>query len=201
MQGIMFSEAMFHATIEGRKTQTRRIVPYRCNDGTQDSEYITINKVGSVYYRGMNIQSRFKLGETVFIQEPYYITHYQGGLLDLEWKECVKYKYGTKYENYEWAWKNKLYMPAKYARHFIKITGVRCERVQDISDEDCLKEGMISELDGSEVGNMVYWFKGTNDYYHYNPKKAYANLFDSIHGKGTWDSNPYVWIYDYKLIK
>jgi hypothetical protein len=57
-------------------------------------------------------------------------------------------------------------MPEILAQHFIEITGVHCERLQDISDEDCLKSGVFLDR-----------------------------------GKGTWERNPYVWVYEFKLLK
>jgi len=130
-------------------------------------------------------------------------------------------------------------MPAKYARHFIEITGVRCERVQEISDEDCIKEGIV-EFDGYHVVDCGH------DYdYCYNcggtglcnglgaglgviydcecsyckdrgkygidckkftivkdtPQQAYAALFDKINRKGSFERNPYVFCYSFKLTK
>jgi len=120
-------------------------------------------------------------------QEPYSF-----GLED----ETV-YKYSS-LEIKGYKWENKLFMPAKYARYFIEITGVRCERLQDISDEDCLKEG----IERCNLKNHFgVWENDKFTIYGFTPRDDYAALFDKINGKGTWDSNPLVWIYDYKLIK
>jgi len=181
----MFSEDMFNAVIEGRKTQIRRIVKPQ-PDELDLKSWSTFERT----------RPRYKVGETVYIKESYYITHYQGGLMDLEQKESVIYKYNTKYENYEWAWENKLSMPEKYSRYFIEFTGIRCERVRSINNEDCLKEGIIE----SKYIRKHYKYK--RDGYLYNTlKDAYAAMFDSINGKGAWESNPYVWIYSFILKK
>ena len=234
MKGILFTEPMFNAVIEGRKTQTRRIVKKQTKDSYQIVEMVSIEKGEHVKYYGFRTKEQYdnlskwsknnkeytfmgreynrkhftqplyKVGETVYIKEPYYITRYQGGLMDLEWKECVKYKYGTKEENYEWRWNNPRTMAASQARYFIEITAVRYERLQDISDEDCLKEG-IEELNAGEI------VRGYPDYIQYStdgggshfdtPQQAYAALIDKINGKGTWACNPYVWVCDFKLSK
>lgn len=99
-------------------------------------------------------------------------------------------------------WKNKLFMPQWAARHFIEITAVRAERLQDISEEDCLKEGItrqqIIRLDqvwyqnGFSVNGLIGWPTA---------QQTYAALIDKINGKGIFQSNPYVWVYDFKLIK
>ena len=197
MKGIMFTEAMFHATVEGRKTMTRRIINPQpiCLDGRCNGKDIG-NPVGE---KGL-IPPRYKLGETVYLKEPYYITNYLGGIMDSEWKKSIKYKYGTKYENYTWEWSKKRTIPAKYARYFIEITGVRCERLQNISDEDCVREGLIQRTT-TNIESMCFPFTFDNKNYYAIRQEAYAALIDSINGKGTWDSNPWVWVYDYKLIK
>ena len=189
----MFSEAMFHATIEGRKTQTRRIINSKTIEKLD--EYWSWRECAlsqctseiSVEADATTSFASYRVGETVYIKEPYSF-----GLED----ETV-YKYSS-LEIKGYKWENKLFMPAKYARYFIKITGVRCERVQDISDEDCLKEG-IKPIPQKYNAAFIYNYGGSDC--ENTPKRAYAELFDSINGKGTWGSNPYVWVYDYKLIK
>jgi hypothetical protein len=94
-------------------------------------------------------------------------------------------------------------MPAKYARYFIKIIAVRCERLQDISDEDCLKEGIKINEDAEIIGypfgiKFPYYFEGGSNWQL--PREAYAALTDKINGKGMWDGNPFVWMYDYELV-
>lgn len=107
--------------------------------------------------------------------------------------------------------------------HQILIKNIRIERLQDISDEDCLAEGI--EYDSAE-GLPLYWvpvsYEGISweeykaldyevsrhecdgkpgTYFWDNPRQAFAALIDKINGKGTWDSNPYVWAYDFELVK
>ena len=92
--------------------------------------------------------------------------------------------------------------------HQIRITNVRIQRLQDISDEDCLREGITDMGIG---GSLRYSFtknvKQTNgDVIDFSnnfasAKEAFANLIDKISGKGTWQNNPFVWVYDFELIK
>ena len=177
MKGIIFTEPMFRAAIEGRKTQTRRILNPQPKD---------------IYDAAWNRKPRYNEREKVYIKEPYFFDEY---------KNQVAYKYypsilpsGCLNGYY---YKNKLFMPAKYARYFIEITSVRCERVQNISDDDCRKEG-IEEFKGAYLAPQGCHI--IPDYGNISsPKNAYAALFDKINGKGSWDSNPYVWVYTYKL--
>lgn len=120
-------------------------------------------------------------------------------------------------------WKNKRFVKAGLMPHSIKITNIRVERLQDISDEDCLAEGVEKDL---AEGLALYWFpvhiEGISweewkarsyelsrheyegkpgEYFWGTPQEAYAALIDKINGKGTWESNPYVFVYDFELVK
>jgi hypothetical protein len=200
MKGIIFTELLFPQVISGVKFMTRRIVRPPKNSfgiiGVKDYETGKYRLYAENEYGGtLNLKTdqewlikpRYKIGETVFLKEPYdrsYIPEigekYDNPLSAAGDPKCWKtiYRFDGIYIDAEW--NNKLFMPAKYARHFIKITDVCCERLQDISDEDCIAEGIIK----------VYT----------TPQAAYAEIIDRIHGKGTWKSNPYVHVYTYKLI-
>ena len=193
MKGIIFSEAIFKAVIEGRKTQTRRIMktqPIEVWDGVpikSASDTIAIYK---------EIKLRYKVGEVVYLKEPYqYVGGYNAG---------IKYKYDND-ENINLIvgiiWKNKLFMPEKYARYFIEITDVRVERVQDISEEDCLKEGILCKKFIGDNSKYFYETPTISSGFYDTPQQAYAALIDKINGKGTWEANPFVWVYEFKLVK
>jgi len=89
------------------------------------------------------------------------------------------------------AWTNKLYIKAEFMLHHIKITGIHSDRLQNISTEDCDKEG-LDYLDdmGYTVADKIF----------HTPQEAFAYLIDKISGKGTWKSNPFVWIYEFKRV-
>lgn len=167
MKGICFIEPLFLKTKEGRKVMTRRI-----------SE-----------------KPRYKVGEILYLKEPYLPPNEDRG--------CV-YRYGMdaiKFEaNFKKAkWKNKRFMPQSAARYFIQIIGIGYEKMQDISDEDCKNEGicLIKPL-FSAPG--FHWDR--NSFYVYNtPQEAFAALIDKINGAETWESNPDVWVYHYKLVE
>ena len=92
--------------------------------------------------------------------------------------------------------------------HQIHITNVRVERLQDISDEDCLKEGIT---DMGAGGSLRYSFtenvkQTTGDPIAFSnnfaaAKEAFAHLINKVSKKGTWESNPYVFVYDFELVK
>lgn len=106
--------------------------------------------------------------------------------------ECIKYEKG---------YENKMFVKADLMPHHIRITDIRVERLHDISDEDCISEGIgirpddIQEYGVKYVkGELTLWISGDS------PLEAYTVLIDKVSGKGTWNSNPYVFVYDFRLI-
>lgn len=107
-------------------------------------------------------------------------------------------------------WDNKMFVRADLMPHQIRITGIKCERLQDISAADCLKEGIfISEYFGDNGKYHLFGFDGVfyetegwfaRDWYN-TPREAFAALIDKVSGKGTWASNPWVVAYEFELVK
>ena len=100
------------------------------------------------------------------------------------------------------AWENKMFVKAEYMPVRIKITGIDFERLQDISDDDCLAEG-IYECHDVINSNMedVKRFTFPNSTHNYaTPRDAFAALIDKVSGKGTWESNPYVYVFNFELV-
>ena len=213
MKGLIFTEPMFYAVIEVRKTQTRRIINPQpdiirsiANDLAKHPGYEISEKTWTpapAFHFLMSgskfLDPRYKVGESVYIKEPF---HNPDDFL-------IYYKYGTSVEwNSKIKWKNPRMMAARQARFFIEITDVRCERVADISDEDCLMEG-VKCFEQPIEHRFVYCYdvvpsadNGHVKYVGFNtPRDAYAALFDKINGKGSFERNPYVFVYEYKLIK
>ena len=96
-----------------------------------------------------------------------------------------------------------MFVKADLMPHHIEITDIKVERLQDISDEDCMKEGIYRLDSANGNGGIAYSFVGASDKKHiglYNtPRDAFSALIDKVSGKGTWESNPYVWVYEFKL--
>lgn len=109
-------------------------------------------------------------------------------------------------------WKNKMFVKPNLMPHSIKITNIRIERLQDISDKDCLAEGVKEVEVSNNWGNSATHTEYCITYYDKKgltkqfvspkcPQEAYAALIDKINGYGTWESNPYVFVYDFELVK
>ena len=204
MKKIMFNDkyGLTQAVLEGRKTQTRRMFLKR-------GEESLLHGITPEYL--ISVRSRYTLGETIAIAQKYEDLIKNDEFYRLCGKngmplECIKYERGCN---------NKMFVRADLMPHHIRITKIRMERLQDISDEDCLKEGICR----SDIKNTLWGvapIRGEGEsgttYEHsvlgYGPwhlfpsvKRAYASLIDRISGKGTFKSNPYVFVYDFELIE
>lgn len=93
-----------------------------------------------------------------------------------------------------------MFVRADLMPHKIRITNVRVERLQDISDEDCLREGIFWDYgDYPYMATKMYKYNAKEEYIH--PKAAFAALIDKVSGKGAWASNPWVFVYEFELVK
>ena len=203
MQKIMFNDkyGLTDAVLAKRKTQTRRII-------TNKEMLEIIKKFDSpaslflVYDRFVlnpDLRKRFidnrrvmryQMNETVAIAQSYADITPQA-----DWANSMIRKE-------EIGWNNKMFVRAEDMPHHICIAKIRIECLQDISDEDCIAEGIQKYPD---VHNYMWGFsyiKGAALKFELSttPREVYANLIDRISGKGTWESNPYVFVYDFELI-
>ena len=100
------------------------------------------------------------------------------------------------------AWGNKMFAKAEYMPFRIKITGVDFERLQDISYEDCLAEGIYKchdVINSDKEKVKCFTFPNTPHIYA-TPRDAFAALIDKVSGNGTWESNPYVYVFTFELV-
>lgn len=189
------------AAIEGYKTNTRRI---EGKDQFQEmaacADQIFYNEDTGLIdfmFEGIDIfnyKPRYKVGEIVAVAQSYEQVYRQGNMdADDAIIRGLKYDPGMC---------NKMYVRAALMPHQIRITGIRCERLQDIPDEECLKEG-INASNSHEIGYGIPWvyeFAGSKMVY-YTPREAFAALIDKVSGRGTWKSNPWVVAYEFELVK
>lgn len=221
MKKIMFNDkyGLTQAVLEGRKTQTRRIMKPQPEDcSAVHRKYksafwkdkpmsLIVSKDGSVYCKlcgygakfegGSIFRLPYKVGEIVAVAQSYKDCTEEcireTGLSVVTKPNLIK----------EAGYKNKMFVKADFMPHQIRITNVRAERLQDISDEDCLKEGIIKGKVGSEDTHFMdaYYIPTLKKDPFCTPQGAYSYLIDKISGKGTWERNPYVFVYDFELVK
>ena len=90
-----------------------------------------------------------------------------------------------------------LVVKADLMPYHIYITNVRIERLQDISEEDCLAEGIV---DFESKINKAHFYSITEKSATYStPREQFAQLIDKLSGKGTWASNPFVFVYEFYI--
>ena len=208
MKKIMFNDklSLTQAVLEGRKTQTRRI--YKTPENAYGGLEIEGNNIISFDANGNEIvtTSKYKVGEVVAVAQSY--SSIVNELEDCNNATCAGHyeKNIEKVSEYiSWmehpGFNNKMFVCADLMPHRICITNVRVERLQDISDEDCLKEGL--EWDGVASQYYVNYQKETGHkmFLGKTLREAFANLIDKVSGKVTWNSNPYVSVYDFELVK
>ena len=185
----MFNDkfGLTQAVLEGRKTITRRAVPEELLECI--TWYAQVDEADLIYRLIAN--STYRVGEVVAIAQSYRDVYLNSGSI---------YKIGLLGRTAGWS--NKMFVRADDMPHHIKITNIRVEHLQDISDEDCLREGIYMDYD--EHGGLY-----TTPYYDYpnnkhngfdTPREAFAALIDKVSGRGTWDSNPMVWVYEFELV-
>lgn len=206
MKKIMFSDryGLTKAVIDGRKTMTRR------SDFTFEDQhdlqmltscgcctpYVLLGKVYTNSDIGVAFcrQTRYQSRDVLAVAQSY---HDAG----IDPQYIVSYKEdGTPIQAIQSAgWSNKMFVRADLMPHQIRIRGVQIERLQKISDEDCLREGVRYIPD---IG-MYYFDRADKDqeFYFNSPCEAFAALIDKVSGKGTWDSNPFVVVYGFELVK
>lgn len=206
MNKIFFNDryGLTQAVFDGRKTMTRRM-DFTLED-QQDLQMLascgcctpyvllgkvyTKNDIGIAFCR----QTRYQSRDVLAVAQNYHDAN-------IDPQYIVSYKEdGTPIQAIQSAgWSNKMFTRADLMPHQIRIRGVQIERLQKISDEECLREGVrySPEID-------KYYFERTDKeqgFYFNSPREAFAALIDKVSGKGTWDSNPFVVVYGFELVK
>ena len=215
MKKIMFNDkyGLMQAVLNGSKKQTRRIMkgkPLFPSDEIEsagvlgDEVQIIANGGESL----ITMKQRFRVGEVVAVAQSYNDCGYKC----FHYRDTDEFMYIVK-DNKEISIcpagvRNKMFVAPSLMPHQIHITNVRVERLQDISDEDCLKEGIT---DMGAGGSLRYSFtenvkQTTGDTIAFSnnfaaAKEAFAHLINKVSKKDVWSENPYVFVYDFELVK
>ena len=213
----MFNDkyGLTQAVLEGRKTMTRRAIPQgmieKYYEWHADVSSIGFANIGMSLHiqtlqEAMILKAKYEVGDVIAIAQAYKDVNCAGYPVDSRYDSfrtaysvgCVKESNG--------GWNNKMFVYADLMPHHIKITNVHVERLQDCSDDDILKEGVfqISAPIYRHYNGIGYTFKGwtergvecSSD----TPKGAFKALIDKTCGRGTFESNPWVFAYSFELI-
>lgn len=186
MKKIMFNDryGLTKAVLSGYKTVTRRIMNRQPDP----------DDIAYMEPKDYPCQPPYKVGEIVAVAQSY-------DQIDPQIVHCRIDDLGDWGGDHPGQY-NKMFVRADLMPHQIRITSVRPERLQDITDEDCIKEGIFEEPFPFGEG---YCFDPIFPRCHktnFNtPREAFASLMDKISGRGTWEQNPFVWRIEFKLVK
>lgn len=212
---ILFKGEMVRAILKGCKTQTRRILKWQPLDVLPmniPDAWITLD-TREPEPHGKHIKCRLgKVGDRLWVRETY-----NPGLRPLEsrangYRGCV-YRADDFTALYSGGWTPSIFMPRRHSRITLEITGVRCERLQNITEADAIAEGI--ELD--KFASDGYWknYEFTTAHPRRNeittaekhrivgyksPVDSYASLWRSINGADSWDANPFVWVIEFRKV-
>ena len=217
----MFNDkyGLTQAVLNGRKTMTRRTIRHRDSyEGREFGYYsytpgtmaMSPNNNGQHFFVELLDADDFHYDTERYASSDFAVAEEVSIAMSYERLEQEARMKGSQYLlgdklTKEPGFKNKMFVKPELMPHHILITSIRVEHLQDISDEDCLREGisacrpeLITDY-GVEVGELQgYTFQGGDMYA--TPRDAFAALIDKVSGKGTWEDNPLVWVYEFKLI-
>lgn len=220
---IIFSGEMVRAILDGRKTQTRRVVKPRgrlsrnLSADTVDVRHVFGNRWQEMFVPGrvdgLNPENLPVTGKAWMVDCPY------GTVGDRLWvretwaplpggraekpEDCM-YRADPMFKpsgpgDFAWIWKPSIYMPRWASRITLEITAVRVERLQCITEEDAKKEGITCTMDA--CNRPIWGPHGPQIGFCGSPVDAYHGLWESIHGPGSWSLNPWVWVLEFKRVE
>lgn len=187
---ILFSTEMVHALLAGRKTQTRRIV--KPQPPAPECSYSALLK--KCPYG--------QPGDLLWVRETWA---WDGQTSFTDLQAIGNFWYKADDTGYSPAkWKPSIFMPKEAARIFLRITDVRVERLQDISEEDAKAEG--AQPSSHRCGGFGYYEAGGDvhececqGFIENSPAiEGYKWLWESINGAGSWGANPWVWVISFE---
>lgn len=196
---IPFSAPMVRAILAGAKTQTRRVVtpapvfwqaPFPDGSWQWDGGSQLLRAgFGAAYVHTdaasmANIAARFcrygKPGDRLWVRETWAPCPDRGAP-----HTVYRADNGLRYEGETWKWRPSIFMPRWASRTTLEITGVRVEHLQAISEADAMAEGVEPLLVPPDGGGAPH-------------VEGYRALWESIHGVGSWDANPWVWVVEFR---
>ena len=214
---ILYSTPMIQAILAGRKTMTRRTnVLNELNENPHDwifyqFEYDMNGRICAVFCNKENNAVKYKIpspygkpGDLLWVRETF--------LPHGEIPYCMHdvFFYDQKENPEEWKWKPSIYMPKSAARIWLWISNVRIERLQDITEQDAIAEGVASyETPIAKIYNCYLCEKGhtasennlCNEYGGQETAKAsFQSLWSAINSEQSWNENPWVWVVSFEVL-
>ena len=202
---ILFNTEMVQSILGGLKTCTRRLVKFLPGENPQWTGYI---KDGLMLYNGTNEpccrKPSYKIGDVLYVRETWTDHYVPNEIGKPELQYCYKAD-GTDIkgeclpgENNRWY--PSIHMPKEAARIFLKVTNVRVERLQEITDDGCIAEGVYPSP--CRKFNATFGCDTCSDE-GYHETDGFSELWNSTIKKSDldrygWDANPYVWVIEFE---
>lgn len=217
---MLYSTTMVQALIANRKTKTRRTkaleeVNKRANDWvtplqmpcTSDGKWVFTAEHGEA--QQLRIKCPYgKVGDVIWVRETFCPTG-SDEYLNKETNKPFFYLADVEQEylpsvnasmaDYGWKWKPNLHMPKLACRIFLEIVSVKVERLQDITEEDAIAEGVEQIADYGTTGYKLYT-QPDAAFSDIDAKWSFESLWQSINGEQSWNDNPWVWVIEFKQI-
>jgi hypothetical protein len=199
---ILFSKPMVFAIMDGIKTQTRRVVKPQPDEyaAMQGDQCMLVHDSSPDMHNSELIACPYgKPGDQLWVKETVWV---DADTKEFKWYAHQRIFKVDRVRDNARLWPS-IHMKRAWSRIQLEITGVRVERLQDISEDDAKAEGV--ESDHTEF-EMIYWVEGVTGYklserYAASAKEAYQRLWETINGDGSWDANPWVWVVEFKVVK
>lgn len=218
---IIFSAPMVRALLEGRKTQTRRVVKPQPkvelfamkgsgNLPNGDFAFVDYPRIISKHLR-----CPFGVpGDRLWVRENWLpdppIDGWSG---DIEWNGCGRridgvpehYRnpdhclFAATWNGTDLAWRPSIHMPRWASRITLEITGVRVERLKDISEEDAKSEGALFH-NGGGVGHSGWRHDPEHGFVYPSARESFFSLWRSIHGEDSIQENPWLWVVEFQRL-
>lgn len=220
---ILFNTPMIQAILNGSKTQTRRVIKEQfkeckhhlfveANWKNESSDFV-INDEGYAYCKlcgnGVNDSNNFKgvkcpygkIGDVLWVRETF-VQYPVVGKNSTE----TETEYKADESPIKFRWKPGIHMPKEACRLFLKIKDIRVERLQDISEQDAICEGVIKDIKlpiADFKTKMLYrnYYKKSESVGCEDSRSSFMTLWKSINGEESWCSNPYVWVIEFERIE
>lgn len=199
---IIFSAPMVRAILDGRKTVTRRVVKrysadcigwFDDGDGLWAQRFIDPSS-GSPYLKSWRDRCPYgQPGGRLWVKETWgAVPHMMGGVQP----ETLRYRADGEYQNERgtWRWRSSIHMPRWASRITLEITDVRVERLQDISEADAVAEG-CKPIRPELVQDGLIVRPGRS------AVEEFRLVWEQIHGGGSWEKNPWVWVIEFKKLE
>lgn len=212
---ILFSSPMVQAIMEGRKTQTRRIIkpPEMTGKGWkwEGTRPKAMYNSGGMEVWGHNVLpsddfglemcAKNQKGDILWVRETFGVDFTIISEEGLKTEYC--YRANETDNRPADGWKPSIFMPKEACRLFLKVTNVRVERLKKITGVDACKEGVESEyfpeLDEHTGARRYKNYLHGGGFGLIHPEQSFQTLWQSINGKESWNENPFVWVYDFEI--